>query len=715
MNAAKRGCGGGVSLRYLLIFVVVVAMAQEHATIRIEVTANSAPLAGATVTIDGNTLQSDSNGIAVGPAPLGTVEVKITSPGFLPATTSLQITEAREWRIAVELTPQETVKEEITVSATRTDARLQDLPTRVEVLDREEIEEKMMMTPGDIVMMLNEMGGMRVQTTSPSLGAASVRIQGMQGRYTRFLSDGLPLFGQQGAGLGLLQVPPTDLAQVEVIKGASSALYGAGAMAGVVNLISRRPAAEPVREFLINRSTLGATDASAFLASRLSPHWGASFLGSGDWQERRDIDGDGWADLAGYGRGVARPRFFWDGGHGLTGFVTGGVTYENRAGGTTDGARLPATGAAYNESLDTRRYDLGGSAQVVLQERYVVSARFAVSDQQHDHGFGEIRERDSHELRFGEATVRGASGRHTWVAGAAAERETYNARDVPRFSYSYVTPGIFAQDDVRVTPWLSLSGSVRADFQNRYGAFFSPRLAALLRWNGWTSRLSVGQGFSSPSPLTEETEAAGLTRLSVPVPLVAERGRTASFDLSRSIGPASATATIFASTVRHAIHVERTGLYELINSPEPATNVGMELLGTWRKAPFSATVNYTYVRSREFGDEAPLTPRQSFGIVGMWETEKHRVGVECFYTGLQRLEDNPYRDFSKPYISTGFLAERKFGKVRLFLNAENLANARQTRWDPLLRPNRGADGRWTVDAWAPLEGRVLNGGIRFAF
>jgi len=63
------------------------------------------------------------------------------------------------------------------------------VPTRVEMLDREEIEEKTMMTPGDIVMLLNEMGGLRVQTTSPSLGAASVRIQGMRGRYTRFLAD----------------------------------------------------------------------------------------------------------------------------------------------------------------------------------------------------------------------------------------------------------------------------------------------------------------------------------------------------------------------------------------------------------------------------------------------------------------------------------------------------------------------------------------------
>jgi iron complex outermembrane receptor protein len=88
----------------------------------------------------------------------------------------------------------------VTVAATRTDKRLDDQPMRVEVLGAEEIEEKRLMTPGDIVMMLNEMGGMRVQATSPSLGAASVRVQGMRGRYTRFLSDGLPLFGADVGG-----------------------------------------------------------------------------------------------------------------------------------------------------------------------------------------------------------------------------------------------------------------------------------------------------------------------------------------------------------------------------------------------------------------------------------------------------------------------------------------------------------------------------------
>ena len=100
----------------------------------------------------------------------------------------------------------------------------------------------------------------------------------------------------------------------------------------------------------------------------------------------------------------------------------------------------------------------------------------------------------------------------------------------------------------------------------------------------------------------------------------------------------------------------------------------------------------------------------------MWEKESvGRLGVEGYYTGRQRLEQNPYRSESKPYVLIGFLGERKVGRFRLFLNAENLGNVRQTRWDPLVRPTRAVDGRWTVDAWAPLDGRVFNGGIRLRF
>ncbi len=710
-----------------LIFLAIVAHLSligqnQEATLRVEVTSESRPVENAFVKVNDTTLKTGPDGRAMAPIALGNIKITVAKEGFFQAATSLAVDAAREWVVQVELQPKETVEEETTVYATRNDVRIQDSPIRVEVLQREEIEEKLVMTPGDIVMMLNEMGGMRVQTTSPSLGAASIRMQGMRGRYTRFLSDGLPLFGQQGAGLGLLQIPPMDLGQVEVIKGTSSALYGTGAMAGVVNLISRRPGQEPVREFLVNRTTLGGTDATGFLASRLSSMWSMSFLGGGHWQERRDRDRDGWADLAGYARGVARSRFFWDTGDGRTLLLTGGITYEDRSGGTVPGAVLSTTGVPYVESLNTRRGDFGGNAQFLIQKRYVVTSRFSASAQRHDHGFGEVRERDRHELLFGEMSVRGSAGSHTWVGGVAVERDAYRPYDITRFAYTYVTPGVFLQDDVAIAPWLSLSASARADFQSQYGTFLSPRVSALFRRAGWTSRLSAGQGFFAPTPLTEETEAAGLARLSVPVPLLAERGRSASLDLTRSAGPISFTTTLFASTIRHPVHVDRGQRYEITNLSESTTNRGLELLATWRKSPFAATASYTYVRSRELeltGGRAdvPLTPRHSFGLVAVWEQKgKGRLGVECYYTGRQRLENDPYRALSEPYAIFGAMGERKISRhMKLFLNLENLTNVRQTRWNSLLRPNRAPDGRWTVDAWAPLDGRVINGGVRFMF
>ena len=692
----------------------------QTATVRVQVRAAEKPVEGAEVVVAGATHRTDAAGTTTISTVPGTVELTVLKPGFAPATVSVQVAAGAMQDVLVELQTQPAVEEAVTVVAsTRTDKRLEDQPMRVEVLAREEIEEKMLMTPGDIVMMLNEMGGMRVQATSPSLGAASIRIQGMRGRYTRVLSDGLPLFGEVG-GLGLLQIPPMDLGQVEVIKGVASALYGAGAMGGVVNLLSRRPGREPEREFLLNRSTRGATDAVTFLSGPLSRGWSASLLGGGHWQETNDVNDDAWADLAGYGRAVVRPRVFWDGGNGRTFFATTGFTYEDRDGGTPEGQVLATTGQPYVEALETQRYDAGGLGQFLFKGRYVVTARAAVARQSHDHQFGEIVERDRHDTVFSEVAVRGTTGRQTWVGGFAIERDAYTARDVPRFDYTFTIPGAFAQYDVTASSHLSLSASARLDVHSEYGTFFSPRMSGLARAGRWTSRLSVGTGFFGPTPITEETEAAGLSRLDVRRPVEAERGLSASFDVSRTNGPLSYTATLFASRVNDPLHVERSPSYVLSTLPDPTTNVGLELLGTLRREPYSVTATYTYVQARETVDaieqDVPLTPRHSAGVVGMWEAEDvGRVGIEWYYTGRQSLEENPYRTLSEPYMILGLLAEKQFGRVRLFVNGENLTGVRQTRWDPLLRTTRAPDGRWTVDAWAPLEGRNINGGLRVRF
>jgi iron complex outermembrane receptor protein len=114
--------------------------------------------------------------------------------------------------------------------------------------------------------------------------------------------------------------------------------------------------------------------------------------------------------------------------------------------------------------------------------------------------------------------------------------------------------------------------------------------------------------------------------------------------------------------------------------------------------------------------DVPLTPRQAASLNVTWEGERWgRIGFEAYLVGRQALDDDPYLAEGRCYALVGLLGERPFGRVRAFLNLENLFDVRQTKDAPLVRPARLPDGRWTVGAWAPLDGRTLNGGVRVAF
>jgi outer membrane receptor for ferrienterochelin and colicins len=618
--------------------------------------------------------------------------------------------------------------EEILVQATRTGRRLADEPIRVEVLVREEIEEKMLMKPGNVAMILSETGGVRVQVTSPALGAANVRIQGMDGRFTQLLADGLPLYGQ-AASLGLLQIPPTDLGQVEVIKGAASALYGPSALGGVINLVSRRPADALVGEALLNATSRDGQDATAYVAGPLSEAWSASMTAGAHRQTRRDLDGDGWIDMPGYDRWTARPRFFWDGPEGGQAFITLGAMKEDRVGGTLAGRTL-SDGLPFSQTQKTRRYDAGLTAEIPIEGLGTAHIRASAMTQKHRHGFGMVMDNDRHSTVFGEASLSGEHAGTSWIGGVAVQSDHYRSQSFSAFDYHYTSPAAFGQVEHDLTADLTLAGSARLDAHSDYGTQFSPRLSILYRPGPWKVRASVGRGFYAPTPFVDEIEAAGLSRLAPLSGLRAEKATSASVDLGYARGPVEANITVFGSNVSDSTRLQAlsaTGVgmpdqVRLINVPGDTQLRGAELLLRYRWRQITLTGSYVHVHASEpkltgaGRQRMPLTPHHTGGLVAVWEKPgKGRIGLETYYTGRQTLEDNPYRSTGKPYVEMGMMGELILGKISLFLNAENILNVRQTRYDPLLRPSRAPDGRWTVDVWAPTDGFVLNGGIRFKF
>ena len=110
------------------------------------------------------------------------------------------------------------------------------------------------------------------------------------------------------------------------------------------------------------------------------------------------------------------------------------------------------------------------------------------------------------------------------MGGLAIERDRFQPIGLPRFGYAFTVPGVFVQDDLDVARWLAISASARLDQHSEFGTFFSPRISGLLRRGSWSSRVSFGTGFFAPTPITEETEATGLSRLTVIRSLEARAG-----------------------------------------------------------------------------------------------------------------------------------------------------------------------------------------------
>jgi len=104
----------------------------------------------------------------------------------------------------------------------------------------------------------------------------------------------------------------------------------------------------------------------------------------------------------------------------------------------------------------------------------------------------------------------------------------------------------------------------------------------------------------------------------------------------------------------------------------------------------------------------PLTSKNRFSFDATYEIENSlRIGAESFYTGKQLLSDVTT---GRAYITFGLLVQKMWKHLDLFINAENLTDRRQTRWENIYTGS--ITNPIFKDVYTPIEGVVINGGIR---
>ncbi len=167
------------------------------------------------------------------------------------------------------------------------------------------------MRPANVSMVLHESTGIQVQQTSATANTQTIRIQGLDGRYTQILKDGFPAYGGFSGSLSVLEIPPLDLKQVEIIKGPAATFYGGGAIAGVVNFISKEPVEKTVTTMIFNQTSALGTDFSIFNSRKFKNNFGYTFLGSLNYQKEYDIDDDDFTELPQTKSFNINPRLFF--------------------------------------------------------------------------------------------------------------------------------------------------------------------------------------------------------------------------------------------------------------------------------------------------------------------------------------------------------------------------------------------------------------------
>ncbi|HLP19951.1 MAG TPA: TonB-dependent receptor plug domain-containing protein, partial [Chitinophagales bacterium] len=280
---------------------------------------------------------SDSNGVVViENIPSGEKTIEISYTGYFKKRLKIKFPQpANTLPIEIKLQSQAEEMEEVIVTTTRNYQTPEYLPTRVEVVTEEEVEERSHDKPSDVSHVIREQPGVQVQRTSATAGTMNIRLQGLKGKYVQILKDGFPLFGGFSNVIGITQIPPLDLKQVEIIKGPSSTLYGGDAIAGVINLVSKTPSEQPVYDIMFNGETANAYDAGLYAAQKIK-WFSFSLMGAYRYQFAKDWDGDHFTETPKQQRYNISPQLFFDVSKHAKLNIGGNYTHEDRLGGAME-------------------------------------------------------------------------------------------------------------------------------------------------------------------------------------------------------------------------------------------------------------------------------------------------------------------------------------------------------------------------------------------
>jgi outer membrane receptor for ferrienterochelin and colicins len=527
--------------------------------------------------------------------------------------------------------------DDVVVTGTKTEKKLSDVPVRTELIKRAEIEETAARTLADAVEFTP---GVRVEANCQNCNFSQLRLLGLEGPYSQILSDGIPLMSSLAAVYGIEHIPARMIDRIEIVQGGGSALYGPGAVAGVVNVISRDPTASGADVEVTYESIDGEPSTSVSGVGDVVSEDGKtrfSIFGQSDSRDPYDRDGDGFTELTERDMqsfGLTLRQFVGDGADVRVEYTH---TYEDRRGGNN--LDLPEFMADIAESIETTR-DAGSvtwSHGPSDRFDYRLTGAFANTDRDSYYGAGmdpNAYGNSENPLYILDSQFNHYLGNHTLTWGAQYQNEelTDEQPAYDRFTdETYDNTGLFLQDDWALSEALSLVLGGRVDKSSEIDdPILSPRLA--IKWSpeeALNVRASYASGFRAPQLFDEDlhiTTVGGEAQVISNDPALEEESSD-SFTLGAEWTPqvgsgfALVEATAFYTTLDDAFFLDEqddpaTPDQELVRINRGGAEIyGAELtLGYQLGEKFETQVGWV-IQNSEFDD-----PEDDFGSTDFFRT-----------------------------------------------------------------------------------------------
>jgi outer membrane receptor for ferrienterochelin and colicins len=710
--------------------------AQSNCTIMVKDSASGESLIGATVLEKGkqNGSLTDLDGKVVLPiATSGKITFTVEYVGYNTKNMVIDMPQTEAFTTVL-LAQNEAELEMVTVSAVRTNSRIEDIPTRIEVLGLDDLNEENGVKPGNIMSLLGDIAGIQMQQVSASSGNTLARVQGLNGRYTQILKDGIPLFGGLSGGFGIMQIPPLDLKQIEIIKGSVSTLYGGDAIGGIINLVSKEPTTDAELALTLNQSSLLETNLNAYYSKKFKKI-GFTFFAGQTLQAAVDVDKDGLSDSPNVNSTVIHPKLvlYLNPKSTLTFNYTG--TFDQRKGGNMAYFQKNASDTLYHIYNDMKRHSFDAKyiQNFTPNQRLTLKAAFN-NTRQYINTKPYIFYAEQN-IVYSEASFFTKYKKTDWVAGINYNIDAFKINgvlpniplidttygSVPR--YDYTTFGVFAQNTWNVSQKFVLESGLRSDFHSTFGTFLLPRLSLMYKANQqFTARLNGGYGYKTPNTVNYINTETDVNNLAPTIGngLLPELSQGMNGDVNYENAffkklRVTLNQSFFFTNLSRPI-IDKTNYRNQItlqNASDALQTQGLQTYARLRYLHTELYLGYVFTDVTKRYDAAQptpyVTPKHNFSTTFFYEpSEAWRFGIESSLIAGQ-LDQNyaPVKD----YFLFASMIQYNIGKFSLVLNGENLLDFRQNAFGKIY--TGGTSRPVFQKLWSPIDGRVVNLSIKY--